>query len=119
MTRSDQRRLHDMLEAIDDIRLCIAAGWESFEADRITQHAVMYCLTIIGECASRITPGTTAKVPSLTVAEAKGLRNIIVHEYWRVNLRDLWTTISNDLPGLADDIRSVLDDLDRSVDSSG
>lgn len=119
MTRSDRQRLHDMLEAIDDIRLCTAAGRDSFDTDRITQHAVMHCLTIIGECASRITSATASKIPSLTVAEAKGLRNIIVHEYWRVSLSDIWTTINHDLPRLAYDIRSVLDDLERSLDTSG
>ena len=113
MIRSDRQRLHDILEAINDIRLWTAAGWETFEADRITQHAVMYCLTIIGECASRMTQATASRIPSLTVAEAKGLRNIIAHEYWRIDPEGVWRTVTHDLPALHDDIRGVLDGVDR------
>ena len=116
MTRPDQQRLRGMLDAINDIRLCTTAGWESFKADRITQHAVMHCLTVIGECASRITPATRSIIPSLAHQKAAGLRNIIVHEYWRIDLEGVWTTITRDLPPLYDDIRHVLHGVDRSLD---
>ncbi len=116
MTRSDRNRLCDMAVHIRDIHSYTANGWDSFRADRAAQQAVMHCLAVIGECASRMTPGAAAHISSLTVTEAKGLRNIIVHEYWRVDSGDVWTTVTRDLPRLADDIRHVLDGMDRSLD---
>ena len=116
MTRSDRQRLRYMAAYVRDIRLHTADGWESFRTDRTAQQAVMHCLTVIGECASRMTPGTASEIPSFTVAEAKGLRNIIVHEYWGIDWEGLWTTITRDHPRLADDIRRVLDSMDRSLD---
>lgn len=113
MTRPDPERLQDMLDAINDIRLCTAAGWETFKADRVAQHAVMHCMTVIGECASRITDAARSMIPSLAHQKAAGLRNVIVHACWRIDLESVWRTITHDLPPLHDDIRRVLDGMDH------
>lgn len=105
MSRPDHLRMHDMLEAIRDIRLCTASGRESFMADRMAQHAVMYCLTVIGECVSRMTETTVSELTSLSGHRAIALRNVIVHKYWRVDLVSLWDTITDVLPALEDDLR--------------
>ena len=114
MTRPDDLRMHDMLEAIRDIRSCTASGRESFMADRTAQHAVMYCLTVIGECVSRMTATTVSKLTSLSGHRTIALRNVVVHEYWRVDLVSLWDTITDVLPALEDDLRRVLSSMDRT-----
>ena len=97
-----------MLDAIEDIRLTTASGRESFIADRIAQRAVLHCLTVVGECLNRMTAATRATIASLDAPGAVGLRNVIVHGYWRIDLDLIWMTIVHDIPRLEEDLRRTL-----------
>lgn len=108
MTRPDAHRVRDMLEAIKDIRLTTASGRESFMADRIAQRAVLHCLAVIGECLNRMTAATRSTIASLDAPGAVGLRNVIVHEYWRIDLDLIWQTIVHDIPRLEKELKRTL-----------
>lgn len=49
----------------------------------------------------------TAGSPALPRRGARGQRNIIVREYWRIDPDIIWATIVNDLPQLAADIGAL------------
>ena len=69
-----------------------------------TQDAVLHCLTVIGEALGVLTPGMYRQLESLPPNLPKGQRNILVHEYRRVDLDIVWATITADLPSLRADI---------------
>jgi uncharacterized protein with HEPN domain len=38
-----------------------------------------------------------------------GMRNVVTHEYFQVNLSRVWTTIQEDLPSLVPQLQEVLE----------
>ncbi len=48
------------------------------------------------------------------MAFAYQMRNAVAHGYFKVDLEIVWKTIHNELPGLNEQIRKVLRDLERS-----
>jgi uncharacterized protein with HEPN domain len=57
-------------------------------------------LEIIGEAARRISQDTRDAHPEIPWEQMIGMRNRLIHEYFRVNLTTVWETVQNDLPSL-------------------
>jgi len=108
----DRRRLTHVLDQIDRIDGYCREGRGAFDRDLRTQDAVLHCLTVIGEALGALTPETYRLLVSLPPRLPKGQRNILVHEYWRVDLDIVWATITIDLPPLRDDIGRALEQTD-------
>jgi uncharacterized protein with HEPN domain len=72
------------------------------------QDAVVRCLSVIGEAAGALTEDTASALPSLPPHVPRGMRNRLVHEYWRVDRDIVWATITTDLPKLRSDIDRAL-----------
>lgn len=83
--RDDRPRLADRLEALERIRSFSAGGRASFLCDTRTQEAVAYELLKLGEAASRGSKSFRRAHPGFPWAHLIGLRNEIVHEYFRVD----------------------------------
>lgn len=108
MTVSDQRRLRHILDQITRINEYVKDGRPIFEGDPKTQDAVLHCLTVIGEAAGALSDHAYDQLPALPRQGARGQRNIIVHEYWRIDPDIIWATIINDLPLLAAEVSALL-----------
>lgn len=76
----------------------------------MTRDAVLRCLTVIGEALGSLSEETYRRLPSLPPQLPKGQRNILVHEYWRVDTDIVWNTIERDLPPLRAEVESLLED---------
>src|SRR3954454_7662317 len=100
------------LHAIDALTIAKGIGRESFLKDRTMQHAVIRCLTVVGEAANRVSAETRETLPNVPWAEAVGLRNVLVHEYQRIDLSRVWTIVETDLPPLVNALNAYLDDVD-------
>ncbi len=96
-----------MLEAIERIERYTATGRDSL-TDDMTNDAVLRCLIGVGEALGAIGDDTSRRIPSLPPHLPKGQRNILVHEYWRIDPEIVWATITRDLPALKADIESLL-----------
>ena len=108
MTEADQLRLEHILEQIDRIERYTASGRAEFDGNEMMQDAVVRCLSVIGEAAGALTDETAASLPSLPPHVPRGMRNRLVHEYWRVDRDIVWATITSDLPELRTDIERAL-----------
>ena len=62
--------------------------------------ALVRCLEIIGEAASRLTAGTRAIYPSIPNVEMITMRNRLIHAYFDIDLDILWTTVFEELSPL-------------------
>jgi len=76
------------------------------------QHAVIRCLTVIGEAANRVSTDTRAALPGIAWSEAVGLRNVLVHDYQRIALARVWTIVQDDLPPLLSALNAHLGTID-------
>jgi uncharacterized protein with HEPN domain len=82
LSRREALRLRDIREAIATIRGHI--GSATF--DRKTSDAVLYNLVVIGEAAAQISDETRSRAPEIPWTKIVGLRNLIAHEYFRIDL---------------------------------
>jgi len=100
------------VHADDALAIARRIGPDEFLSDRTMQHAVIRCLTVIGEAANRVSVDTQNALPDIAWAEAVGLRNVLVHEYQRINLARIWTIVETDLPPLLDSLNAHLSTID-------
>ncbi|MDJ0579215.1 DUF86 domain-containing protein [Crocosphaera sp.] len=106
--RDDRERLRDMLEAISQIEKYAIQGQDRFTEDELIQTWMIHHLMIVGEAASKMTEETRQSYPHIPWVGTIDVRNIIAHEYFRVNLDIIWRIITNDLPSLKEQIQQVL-----------
>lgn len=99
--RDSKLRVEDILQAIAEIKsFTEGMTFEDFQADTKTVRAVMCNITIMGEAASSIPPEIQTRYPEMPWAEMRGIRNVIVQDYFQVNLDILWRTLQERLPPL-------------------
>ena len=104
----DAARLRHILDHIGRATEYVASGRAAFDRETMRQDAVIRCLTVIGEAAGALSEETRRRLPSLPPQQARGQRNLLVHEYWRVDPDIVWATVTVALPPLAAEIRSLL-----------
>ncbi len=101
--RNPTERLKDILNAIDDLEEFVGTvSQEEFlsmdRTDRRTFRAVCDCLSTIGEAAKNLPGDLTARHADINWAGHAGMGDILTHQYFRVRLDLIWTTIKVDLP---------------------
>jgi len=45
-------------------------------------------------------------------AQIVAMRNILVHEYFAIDLEEIWSTVEKDLPKLKDSIKLILEKME-------
>jgi uncharacterized protein with HEPN domain len=76
------------------------------------QHAVIRCLTVVGEAANRVSEETCLALPDVAWSEAVGLRNVLVHDYHRIDIARIWTIVEQELPPLVAALDSYLSSVE-------
>jgi uncharacterized protein with HEPN domain len=110
MRRDFSLYLDDILEAIQQIRTYLAdQNEETFTKDRKTQDAVIRNLEIICEAAGKLPEQMQKGESEIDWRKIKGLRNILIHEYFGINLPIVWDVIQNKLGPLEAVCRRLLE----------
>ena len=104
--------LDDILEATKRIekytkKLTLA----KLKKDELTVDGVVRNLEIIGEAAKNIPANIKEKYPDIEWKKIAGLRDILAHEYFGVDLEVLWDVIENKLPDLKKKIARLLKEI--------
>lgn len=98
-----------MVRCSRDATLIVGADDASaLSLDMIRTRALVNCFTEIGEAAARLSPGARSLVGALPWRQIVGMRNIIVHIYWGIDLGELVKTVHDDLPVLVASLESAL-----------
>jgi len=77
--------------------------------------ALLKSIEIIGEAAVRVGNDTRAKYPALPWDDMIGMRNRLVHAYFDIDLSLLWTTVSDDLPVLIQELEKIARETEISI----
>ena len=112
MPRDYKIYLKDILESIAKIdEYTKGVSFAEFKEERMREDAIIRNLMTIGEAVKSI-PGTIrSKSPQTEWEEMAGLRDILVHQYFGIELGTIWDIIKKDLPRLKRDIEKLIEKL--------
>jgi uncharacterized protein with HEPN domain len=107
--KRDPAYLWDMLGACEAItRLVRGTNFEEFLADEVRLRALERLFEIVGEAAGRVSATTRQAQPRIPWTSVIGMRNVVSHEYDRLDYRKMWDTASRDVPQLVELLRPLI-----------
>ncbi len=106
--KEDAIYLTHILEAIQKIEDYTQAGHAAFASDVKTQDAVMRNLEIIGEAAKNLSVETKSKSNHIPWKQVAGMRDVLIHAYFGVNIDTVWETVDMQLPILKSEIMKLM-----------
>ena len=97
----DQASLLDIVNAAHRV-LNFAKGIDKslLATNEEKQSAILYQVMVIGEAAKRLSSEFRNQHPQIPWKDIAGMRDILAHQYDRVDLETIWDVIHNDIPGL-------------------
>ena len=106
--RDDRERLLDIEEAIENIRKYAARGKDAFGKDELIQTWVLHHVQTLGEAAARISDEFQEQHPEIPWFKIVGMRNILVHDYFHIDIEAVWSVVEKDLPVLYNHVKHLL-----------
>jgi uncharacterized protein with HEPN domain len=110
LTKNFRVYIKQILEAISEIEQFTSnLTYEEFLANKMAVKAVSMNLLLIGENAKLVPPEVKEAYSQIPWKRLKSARNVLAHEYPKVEFRDLWDTAKSELPPLKPLLREILD----------
>ncbi|MBP0014123.1 MAG: DUF86 domain-containing protein [Roseofilum sp. SBFL] len=104
----DKEYILDILEAARKIcHYTDGVTFKEFCANEEKQDAVIRRITIIGEATKRLSAEFRQNYPQIEWQEVAGMRDVVVHDYNRVNVRMVWDVVQQDIPQLMSVLTSL------------
>ena len=98
-SRSWLFRIDDIVEAINKIeRYTDGIDFVIWQNDEKTVDAVIRNIEVIGEASSHLPIEVQEQYEDVPWGMMKGIRNILAHEYFGIDLEIVWKTVKEDLP---------------------
>jgi uncharacterized protein with HEPN domain len=105
MTRSDDQRIADILDACDELEITITLKTQDSTPDQVLLRSAERLLEIIGEAASQMSDEGTAEYPDIDWRSLARLRIVLAHHYHRTDPDLIWAYATNEAPSLARALR--------------
>lgn len=111
MPRDYRVFLEDILQAIGKIRRFTSGmSFQDFVCDEKTIDSVIRNLEVIGEAVKNLPDDLRLKYPSIDWKRMAGLRDILIHEYFGIDLEIIWDVVQNKLLGVEKNISAMLNE---------
>jgi uncharacterized protein with HEPN domain len=112
MSRDEQERLRDIKDAIAAIHQHLAQTGDTAAAkeDPLLHDALLFQFVVIGEAVKHLAPGTRDSAPEIPWTDIASLRDLIAHEYFRIDIHRVLEIVNRDLPPLENAIDRILVD---------
>jgi uncharacterized protein with HEPN domain len=109
--RSDRERLLDIMEAIERIEKYAVKGKEAFLQDELIQNWMVNHIALIGEACRALPQEFQASHANVPWADIIGMRNLLVHHYFGIDVEAVWSVVERDIPELKMNIEVILRSL--------
>jgi len=106
--KDDAVYLRHILDAVAKIEHYTVGGRGTFFADPMTQDAVLRNLEIIGEAVRNLSADLRRRHPEVPWRSITALRNVLIHEYFGVDLEIVWRLVTRRLPTLKRHVEALL-----------
>lgn len=108
-TKDPKVFLEHILESIEEIERNIHKMSESkFYESTTIQDAVIRRLEIIGEAVRNVPDSFRERYPDIPWRKIAGLRDVLIHEYFGVDMKLVWQIANKDIPKLKKQISELL-----------
>jgi uncharacterized protein with HEPN domain len=97
----DQASIIDIVRA-GQLILQFAQGLnrDQLESDLRTQSAILYQIAIMGEATKRLSREFREQHPEVPWDDIAGMRDVVAHQYDRIDLDIVWQVIQRNIPEL-------------------
>jgi uncharacterized protein with HEPN domain len=113
--KDDRVYLLHIRDAAARILSYTAEGQAMFIADVRTQDAAIRNLEIIGEAAKNLSAETRSRRADIPWRQIAGMRDMLIHQYFGVNLELVWTTVQVEIPRLKQAVEELLESIIPSM----
>ena len=96
----DRLYLESIRDCLERFAAYTAGGEQEFLTSRLIQDGVVTNLEVIGEATKNLSTELREANPSIPWRQIAGMRDVLIHDYLKVNLSRVWLTVSTDLPDL-------------------
>ncbi|MBP7689789.1 MAG: DUF86 domain-containing protein [Thermoflexales bacterium] len=109
---NDRLYLIHMLECITWIESYTRDGYAAFAESHQIQDAVIRNFEIMGEAVKRLSPEVRDAHPGIPWRQVAGFRDVLIHDYFGIDLDEVWGVVQTNLPQLKQQIEVILQTLD-------
>jgi uncharacterized protein with HEPN domain len=114
--RGDRERLADIQQAIERIERHTRGGRASLD-DELIQVWVIHNLEILGEAARGVSAKVRERHPDLPWRSMIGMRDVLAHGYFAIDVDRVWLTITRDLPAVKERLAAIIAAIDAAGDA--
>ena len=109
MSRDYDAYLEDIREAVDRIQEYVQGiTRDAFVAERMRFDAVIRNLEVIGEAVKQVPDSVRQNYPDVEWRKIAGLRDILIHKYFNINVEIIWDIVESKLPTLKAQIQLMI-----------
>ncbi|MEO0968897.1 MAG: DUF86 domain-containing protein [Cyanobacteria bacterium J06639_18] len=105
--------LSNIRECVTRIEEYTRGGKDEFMKTSMIQDAVIRNFEIMGEATKRLSPELRNTYSDVPWQQMAGLRDVLIHDYLKVNLNLVWQIIEQNIPELKQQIDLILQDLSK------
>ena len=113
MYNKDKQYILDIKESITKILHYTKSTkkFDEFEKNNLVFDAVVMNIIVIGESVNKLSQSFKEKYHHIEWVKIKGLRNVIAHDYFGIDIEEIWQIIQNTIPNFEEQIRKILKEL--------
>jgi uncharacterized protein with HEPN domain len=104
VSRSDDERVADILDAAAELAEVIKVGHDAFRSNILNVRAAERLLEIIGEASGALSDDFKQRHGEVAWRDVAALRILLAHHYHRIDVDQVWQIATDSVPALVEQL---------------